>query len=359
MNKWLLSSVASLALLVTACANTAAPDHRTNDFRTASYSGSYNGMDGINTQSSYPRGNGYDIANRNAMNRGSMISGSGINTTYPRGFTTTQNYGGGNRPGFDTGITRDIDPFGTGYGTARNQRAGMYGPGIPNTMNGRAGIYQHPGVNNDSVGFSTTPGYNNLRVFQGANPYSYRPNGSVYKTYGINNANTTNRAGIRSNMGVTSRIGFVQVERNMLLSNPDQMANSYVDREALAQSVGNVSASVPGVNTATVLVTDREILVGITPAGGDVKATKAKVRMNAMSVSPRWYKVYVTENQQTINQLKQFSADIRRGMGTAEENQRINQLVQSISGKTAQTKTSQQAKTAKQTRTTSPTKSTG
>lgn len=258
---WLYSAVAGIALLATACANNAAPNAGPNGATTQNYAG--------------PRAN-YDIS--------------------------------GGPAGIYNGTTRGTDFFPNGYnaGTMRNYNA----------------------FNGADIRGGNQPG-------MGGNTSIYRNNGLF------------GRAGVMQN-GM-SQMGYVRVNRSFITNNANATNNVFVDRDALARVVGNVTASCPGVNASTVLVTDEECFVGLdlmrnfaggqagAPNGGqagglmrgfgtqtgqngqvgqtgqaggqtNLQSVIAQARANAMSVCPRYYKVYVTDNQQIIDEMTRLAS---------------------------------------------------
>lgn len=102
------------------------------------------------------------------------------------------------------------------------------------------------------------------------------------------------------------RYGYIQTDRQH--AQTAGANNVYVDRDALARAVGNVTASCPGVQRSTVLVTDEEVFVGLNTKGSDAHTAKNQARMNAMSVSPRYYKVYVTDNPNDIQEIARVAS---------------------------------------------------
>lgn len=87
-----------------------------------------------------------------------------------------------------------------------------------------------------------------------------------------------------------------------------QQANTfYVDRNVLARAISTVVTSVPGIDRASVLVTDEDIFIGV-PGVTDV-ATLNKAKLSAWSMSPRWYKIYITGNKGMIDQVSALVAN--------------------------------------------------
>jgi hypothetical protein len=99
----------------------------------------------------------------------------------------------------------------------------------------------------------------------------------------------------------------------------------------LAQAVGNVASSVPGVNSSSVLVTDKEIFVGVNNQAKDKKAANAKVRMNALSVSPRWFRVYVTDNPSMIQEMNRVATHAA-STSSARYDGHVDKLIRSFGG---------------------------
>lgn len=256
---WLYPAIAGIALLASACANNAAPNYTNPNKATTNQAAPHvTNMDGLNVR----------------------------------------NYDGMRSTTFDGMNGRNNDGL-----HVRN------GIGISNAP--------APGVR-DGV----TPHVNNYNAFtNGVRPYHAFPDGTgnagtLGTTFGTNARNGMNHsiyqkgAWNRGGAGVMQtgmpHMGYVQTDRQDMQT--ASANNVYVDRDALAQAVGNVTASCPGVQRSTVLVTDEEIFVGLDTRGADAKTAKHQAKMNAMSVSPRYYKVYVTDNQNDIQEIARVAS---------------------------------------------------
>lgn len=109
--------------------------------------------------------------------------------------------------------------------------------------------------------------------------------------------------------------------------------NVYVDRQALARAVGNVAVSCPGVDRATVLVTDEEVFVGLNTQGPNARTAKNQARANALSVTPRYYKVYVTDNPQHVDEISRVASRTTNGpVIRAEDTRQFDALVKRMGG---------------------------
>lgn len=82
--------------------------------------------------------------------------------------------------------------------------------------------------------------------------------------------------------------------------------NVYVDRQMLASSCANAANQIPGVRQANVLTTDKQVFVGCDTSGqtpAQAAMTLKKVQKSCENVSPRYCKVYTTNDQNTINKV--------------------------------------------------------
>ncbi|UFJ39687.1 YhcN/YlaJ family sporulation lipoprotein [Brevibacillus humidisoli] len=163
---------------------------------------------------------------------------------------------------------------------------------------------------------------------------------SLYKAAGVRTTGIRGTGGAArgGNNGTTNmtRMGYVQVDGNSLRNGT--MNSVYVDRDALAQVVGNVTAGVPGVNTSSVLVSDEEIFVGLELADNNrqrAASIKKKAKMNAWSVSPRYFKVYITDKRDTIREMARIaSRSANVNVAGFNEDRRIDDLIHRFGGLT-------------------------
>lgn len=163
---------------------------------------------------------------------------------------------------------------------------------------------------------------------------------SLYRTTGIrpNGVGVTEGAASGGRNGTTNmtQMGYVRVNSNDLRNGA--MNNIYVDRDALAQIVGNVTAGVPGVIRSTVLVTDEEVFVGLDIANDNRQQAASivkKAKMNAWSVSPRYYRVFVTDQRETINELSRIaSRSANVNVAGFNDDRQIDNLIHRFGGLT-------------------------
>ncbi|MGO0063074.1 YhcN/YlaJ family sporulation lipoprotein [Brevibacillus fluminis] len=289
---WLYGALAGMALLATACGNkTAAPDYnqpagtKLQQYGTnaAHRIGTYGTMhDG--TTNYYGTGyNGYGTVGTTGYGTGTGITG----TAGTAGYGATGNtYNNGYNTGGLTGYT--------GYGGTGYRGAGTYSAyGTTNN----AGLHTR---------YATVPGQ------------------SMYQSTRMNTA--------QNNM---PSMGYAKIDAVHARTYSTAHSRVYVDRNALAKAVADVTNSVPGIRSSTVLVTDEEIFVGCTTDHKNAHDSKNKARMNAMSIAPRYYKVYVTDDPGMIAELTRVASTTTHANSTLPQNDsQINALIKRFGGMT-------------------------
>jgi hypothetical protein len=192
------------------------------------------------------------------------------------------------------------------------------------------------GVRNYDLGVRNTPygtDYHNYNAYtSGARSYNAFTDDGRRPLDGIG-APSIYRA--RNGAGVMAttmpRLGYAQIDRKHVRTAGAN--NVFVDREALARAVGNVTATCPGVDRSTVLVTDEEIFVGLNTLGGNARTAKEQARMGAQSIAPRYYKVYVTDNANDIAEISRIASRASNvSMGRADEERSVDALIKRMGG---------------------------
>ncbi|WP_066314270.1 YhcN/YlaJ family sporulation lipoprotein [Bacillus sp. FJAT-29814] len=133
---------------------------------------------------------------------------------------------------------------------------------------------------------------------------------------------------------VSTSYGFVRHQKSPLMN--DNTANdtySALDREQVANVISKLSVNIPHVNDVATLVTDQEVLVAYDTNSKDRKMTADQVKRTAMSVVPRFYHVYVSDNEalmQDVENLASFDSNNRKARDSV--NQVIKQMKKSPQG---------------------------
>lgn len=80
-----------------------------------------------------------------------------------------------------------------------------------------------------------------------------------------------------------------------------------IDREKVADIIGKYCTEIPGVDDISTLVTDEEVLI-VYATNSDNRFEKAdQVKKMAMSVVPRWYHVYVSDNTNLRKNVESYA----------------------------------------------------
>ena len=347
--KWLIPAIATFALMVSACGNNAAPNYTNpNNTTQTQRAGAGYGADGMN------------VRNFGAGYNGAGYTGTGFDGT--RGTTYgPATYGTGNRTGFGTFNANDRQGVGINNNNNRangnngtngnnnqffgltvdedrnnnnnnNRRDGMYGWGA----NGNGG-YGTAGIGLNGNGYNTfTNGTRPYHAFDDGRAGTFADGRTGTFTHGAAGThsiyqNQNNRGMGAMQTGMT-RLGYSQTNSNQIRTNG--MDNVYVDRDALAQAVSNVTASCPGVQRSTVLVTDEEILVGLNTSGNNAKTSVKQAKQNALSVAPRYYKVYVTTDANDIQEMISTASRSSNVSSARTDGMNIDGLIKRMGGKT-------------------------
>ncbi|MGE6378644.1 YhcN/YlaJ family sporulation lipoprotein [Peribacillus muralis] len=80
-----------------------------------------------------------------------------------------------------------------------------------------------------------------------------------------------------------------------------------IDREQLSDVISKLSVQLPNVNDVSTLVTDEEVLVVYDTDTKDRMETADQVKRTAMSVVPRYYHVYVSDDPALAQNVENFA----------------------------------------------------
>jgi len=137
-------------------------------------------------------------------------------------------------------------------------------------------------------------------------------NDGIYERSG-NTLNVNNqRADIynRDNGSVNRNadFGYVRHQQSPIMGE-NVSNNNYtnLNREELANTISRYSSQVPNVADVSTLVTDREVLIVYATDTKDRNLTADQVKKMAMSIVPRWYHVYVSDNTGLRQNLENFA----------------------------------------------------
>lgn len=114
-------------------------------------------------------------------------------------------------------------------------------------------------------------------------------------------------------MSVQNPIGYIRYQANN--QRGDQASNIYVDRNTLARQIAYLVTNLRGINDATVLVTDDHVFVGINGNQGKNmdSSTLRRIRQTALSVTPRYYRVHVVNENSLLRRMNEVGTGRARG----------------------------------------------
>lgn len=105
------------------------------------------------------------------------------------------------------------------------------------------------------------------------------------------------------------QFGFVRHQRETALprggSNPNIAA---YDPELLADAISKLSILVPDVDDVATLVTDKQVLVAYQTTSENRFQTADQIKKTAMSVVPRFFHVYVSDEPRMISSIERFGS---------------------------------------------------
>lgn len=134
---------------------------------------------------------------------------------------------------------------------------------------------------------------------------------------------------------ITEDFGYVRHQKSQIMG--DQMATedfAVIDREKVADMIGKYSMAIPNVDDVSTLVTSEEVLIVYDTDSDNRNLTADQVKRTAMSVVPRWYHVYVSDDSSLRNTLESYAtmdADNRKAEYAID--QLIKEMKKSPQGK--------------------------
>lgn len=128
-------------------------------------------------------------------------------------------------------------------------------------------------------------------------------------------------------------LGFVRYNKAVNRAGDGRtVQNMYVDRPQLANYIGYLVTAYPDVDDAIVLVTDDHVFIGVNDSSGDRTLddeTVDNVRQTAMSVTPRYYKVKVADNDDFRQRISTVGDRITNS-GNVDYGGEINKMLRNL-----------------------------
>ncbi|MBX9954411.1 YhcN/YlaJ family sporulation lipoprotein [Peribacillus simplex] len=117
----------------------------------------------------------------------------------------------------------------------------------------------------------------------------------------------------RNNDNKSDDFGFTRTNSATIDGRNISNKAASIDREQLSDVISKLSVQIPNVNDAATLVTDEEVLVVYDTNAKDRTETADQVKRTAMSVVPRYYHVYVSDDYQNLAQDVENFATVKSG----------------------------------------------
>lgn len=115
----------------------------------------------------------------------------------------------------------------------------------------------------------------------------------------------------RDDRGMRDRsedFGYIRHQKTGIMGQDTQRDHyAWIDREEMADIIGLFCTDVPEVDDVSTLVTDEEVLIIYNTDSDDRFQTADQVKKMAMSVVPRWYHVYVSDNTNLRKDVENFA----------------------------------------------------
>ncbi|WP_336990527.1 YhcN/YlaJ family sporulation lipoprotein [Bacillus infantis] len=139
----------------------------------------------------------------------------------------------------------------------------------------------------------------------------------------------------RRGNNMSESYGYVRHQRSPILG--DNSSNDHyaaINREQVADIIAKYCTDVPNVDDVSALVTDEEVLLVYDTDSKDRAETADQVKKMAMSVIPRWYHVYVSDNTNLRKNVENYATmdSDSRNMEYAI-NETIKEMLQSPQGR--------------------------
>ncbi len=125
--------------------------------------------------------------------------------------------------------------------------------------------------------------------------------------YRIDQNELYNAKGVKNDGKEMTNFGYVRHQKNPVPGGANVYSNlPTMDREKVADLISKICTTIPNVKDVGTLVTDEEVLVAYDTDSEDRMLTADQVKRSAMSVVPRYFHVYVSDNPDMMNQIERF-----------------------------------------------------
>lgn len=118
-----------------------------------------------------------------------------------------------------------------------------------------------------------------------------------------------NEAGRKGMNDRSEGFGYVRHQKTGVMGADNREdATLTIDREQIADMISRFSLLAKDVDDVSTLVTDEEVLIVYETDSGNRNETADQVKRMAMSVVPRWFHVYVSDDPSLRNEVENFAS---------------------------------------------------
>ncbi|WP_191560270.1 YhcN/YlaJ family sporulation lipoprotein [Metabacillus idriensis] len=135
-----------------------------------------------------------------------------------------------------------------------------------------------------------------------------------------NTVNVNNENGMKNGKNNDSGFGYVRHVKSNLAEEDDFNKVPGVDHEKVANDISSLIVQLPNIQDVATLVTDEEVLIAYQTDSKNRNETADQVKKTAISVVPRYYHVYLSDNPEMIKQIEGYS-------GLDPNNRDIDQII--------------------------------
>ncbi len=116
-----------------------------------------------------------------------------------------------------------------------------------------------------------------------------------------------NKNSVKNNGKEMTNFGYVRHQKNPVPGGANVYSNMpAMDREKIADLISKICTTIPNVNDVGTLVTDEEVLVAYDTNSKDRNLTADQVKRAALSVVPRYFHAYVSDDPDMMRQIERF-----------------------------------------------------
>lgn len=122
-------------------------------------------------------------------------------------------------------------------------------------------------------------------------------------TVNVNNENGTKNGKDNDSPG----FGYVRHVKSNLAEEDDYNKVPGIDHEQVANAISSLIVQLPNIQDIATLVTDEEVLIAYQTDSKNRNETADQVKKTAISIVPRYYHVYLSDQPEMIKQIEGYS----------------------------------------------------